>query len=59
MIMKLFKLIKKVQSEIQEDQIFIYYMFYNEDNPLLSRNIKHKLIYDENDIFLGLKRTPI
>ena len=41
---------KKVQSEPKKDMIFIYYMFYSEDSPLLSRDIKHKLIFDEDDI---------
>ncbi len=33
-----------------EELIKIIYMFYDEDNELLSRNIPHTLIYDEDDI---------
>jgi len=40
----------KVKTLKIESPIMIYYMFYNKDNPLLSKRIPHKLIYDEEDI---------
>ena len=33
-----------------KDQIHIYYMYYDQDNERLSKNIPYTLIYDENDI---------
>ncbi len=33
-----------------EEMIKIIYMFYDDDNKLLSRNIPHTLVYDEDDI---------
>ena len=29
-----------------KEMIYIYYLFYDKDNPRLSQNIKHKLIYE-------------
>ena len=31
------------------DKIHIYYLFYNSDNPYLSINVPHTLIYDQKD----------
>ena len=32
-----------------KDKIHVYYMFYNEDNERIARNIKYTLIYTEDD----------
>lgn len=34
-----------------KEEISIYYLFYDQDNPLLSKNIPHHLIYDINDVY--------
>ena len=41
----LLKLMNKTLKKTQEEEILIYYMFYNEDNELLSKRIPHKLIF--------------
>lgn len=42
--------IEKVMEKPPEQMIFIIYMFYDQDNKLLSKNIPHCLIYDKDDI---------
>lgn len=39
------KLIKKVLNEPPEEMIYIYYMYYSEDNPLISKNIPYEMLY--------------
>ena len=45
-----FEVLKRVCRESldnpPEEEIFIYYLFYDNDNPLLAQNIKYKLIYE-------------
>ena len=49
--LKLFiKLKKKLRTKSHTDKIHIYYMFYDMDNPRLSKRIPHTLIYEETDI---------
>jgi hypothetical protein len=42
-------LTKYVLANPPKEMIHIYYMFYDNDNPLLSQNIPHTLIYDTSD----------
>lgn len=42
---------KHLRKHPPKDKIHIYYMFYSQDNELLSKNIPHTLIYDMNDIY--------
>jgi len=45
------KLKKKLrEKKIMEDKIHIYYMFYDIDNPRLSKSIPYTMIYNETDI---------
>ena len=41
---------KKLRAKKQKDKIHIYYMFYDIDNPRISKKIPHTMIYDETDI---------
>ena len=45
---KLTKHVRFTQSK-EQPKIFIYYMFYDKDNPKITKNIPHKLIYSEID----------
>ena len=44
------KLKKKLRTKKQTDKIHIYYMFYDIDNPRISKRLPHTMIYDEIDI---------
>ena len=47
MMVKIINITRKIK---RKDKIHIYYMFYDDDNPKLSKNIPYTLIYDENDL---------
>lgn len=38
---------KYIKVNPPKQKIFIYYMFYDEDNPLITKNYPYKLIYDK------------
>ena len=40
------KLIKKILKNPPEEMIYIYYLFYDRDNPRIVKNINYKLVYD-------------
>lgn len=44
------KLFLKVKSKSPENEITIYYMFYNADNPLIAKNIPYHLIQNKRDL---------
>ena len=44
------KLKKKLRTKKHTDKIHIYYMFYDIDNPRISKRLPHTMIYDETDI---------
>ena len=49
--LKLFiKLKNKLRTNYQTDKIHIYYMFYDIDNPRISKRIPYTMIYNETDI---------
>ena len=49
--LKLFvELKKKLRTKNLTDKIHIYYMFYDMDNPRISKRIPHTMIYNEADI---------
>ncbi len=39
-------LIKKILKDSPKEMIYIYYLFYNIDNPRIAKNIKCEMIYD-------------
>ena len=41
---------KKLRTKKKTDKIHIYYMFYDIDNPRISKRIPHTMIYNETDI---------
>ena len=46
------KLIDVVRNKIDwrdDENIMVYYMFYNPDNPKLTRTLQYKLIYEYSD----------
>ena len=45
----LLKLVRKV-SRKKSDTVTVYYMFYSKDNPVITKELNVKMIYDENDI---------
>jgi hypothetical protein len=44
-LLELKNLIFEVLANPPEEQIFIYYMYYDADNPLISQNIPNKLLF--------------
>lgn len=46
----LLKCMENIIKNPPEEMIKIIYMFYDDDNELLSRNIPYSLVYDEKDI---------
>lgn len=43
------KLKKHLRKNTPDEKIHIYYMFYDIDNPLISKNIPNTMIYEESD----------
>lgn len=49
--LELFIQLKKyLRNNPPKEKIHIYYMFYDKDNPHISKNIQHTFIYNSNDI---------
>ena len=40
------ELIKKVLKNPPKEMIYIYYLFYDKDNPKIAKNIQYQMIYD-------------
>ena len=38
-------LIVKISTEPEDDPVLVYYMFYSEDNPIITKDLPKKLIY--------------